>query len=151
MAEQKETLSSHPGPVAQQEDSALPAEGATDIVHEGEHHDMGFEPEAINALVILGVVFATSIVVVGLIFIGFTITEVYAENTVKELVAQTEYPEIRDIQAAATAAMNESGVVDADAGIYRVPVERAMEVMAEQQYTNPQGNFSEEVSIIVSP
>ena len=113
--------------------------------HEGGHGLAGFEPEDLNVWMVMGVVFATSLVVVALIIVGFAITGSYAKITEDEMLSNANYPEIRDIRAAATAEMNEAGVVDANAGIYRIPVDQAMDLMVEMQYKNPEGNFTDEL------
>ena len=64
------------------------------------------------------------------------------------MLAETEYPEIRDINAAAEAEMNMSGqVVDAEAGLYRISVDQAIDLMVEMQYKNPGGEFTGELQL----
>ena len=113
--------------------------------HGGDHGLAGFEPEDLNVWMIMGVVFATSIVVVVLIGVGFAITGSYAQVNENEMLNNANYPEIRDIRAQATAEMNQTGVVDAEAGIYRISVEQAMDLMVEMQYKNPEGNYTDEL------
>ena len=115
--------------------------------HEGGHGLAGFEPENLNVFMIMGVVFATSIVVVVLIIVGFGITGSYAQQTQEAMSMEANYPEIRDIRAAATAELNKSGVVDAEAGVYRIPVGQAIDLMVEMQYKNPEGNFTDEMAL----
>lgn len=115
--------------------------------HSDGHDQVGVEPESLNVFMIMGVVFATSLVVIALIIVGFGITFSYAQKNEDAMLMDAAYPEIRDIRAAATAEMNKSAVVDAEEGIYRIPVDQAMDLMVDMQYKNPEGNFTSEVTL----
>ena len=119
-------------------------------IHDDHDHDHGpvdFEPEGINAFMIMGVVFATSLVVVVLVILGFAITGSYSQQNQEEMLANTIYPEIRDVRAEAIEELKKSGVVDADAGIYRISIDEAMDLMVNNQYQNPEGNFTGELKL----
>ena len=147
MSEQKETVPTHPSQEDGSEQSSPHSEEHPSSIdeHDGHFELSDFEPESVDSGIILGVVLATAVVVVGLVILGFTIFNVYSRKTAEELVAQTTYPEIRDIRAAATGELNQSGVVDAENEIYRIPIDRAMSLMVEQQYTAEAGDFTGEV------
>jgi hypothetical protein len=87
----------------------------------------GVEPEGIAATsvlaMVLAIVAALAVVVVGGVQIAlseFDSAEVTAIET-------TGYPVLKETNAAAQALLNGSGVVDAANGIYRIPIDRAMQ------------------------
>ncbi len=153
MSEQKEINPSEAAEQAEETMSTL-EDSPTEHVHDD--HDahgavLDFEPESVNSTLILGIVLSTVLVVLVLIVVGFTITGVYSTKMNEQLVTETSYPEIRDVRAAATAELNESGMVDAEAGIYRIPVERAMDLMVEQNYLEPGENLYQGLKITPTP
>lgn len=71
---------------------------------------------------VLAIVAALTVVVIG----GIQIALAEIDSAEVTAIETTGYPLLRETRAAAAAQLNNSGVVDAEAGIYRVPIERAM-------------------------
>ena len=134
----------------QEQTIPTPTEEISEQVHDdhgGGHGLAGFEPENLNVWMIMGVVFGTSLVVIALIVVGFAITSSYAQKNEAVMLNEAAYPEIRDIRAADMAELNRTGVVDDEDGIYRITIDQAMELMVNMQYKNPDGDFTDELSI----
>ena len=144
MAENKDTV-----PTQVSDPTAVSGSSAhePDAAHDSHHHEVGVEPESINAFLIMGIVFATSLVVVVLILVGFTITTSYSQINEAAMVAEAEYPEVREVRAEAISEMKKTGVVDEENGIYRISVDEAIDLMVKMQYENPEGAFTEEFTL----
>lgn len=100
----------------------------------------GVEPEGLPAtsvlVMVLAVCAALAVVAVGGVQIAlgeFATAEVTAIET-------TGYPQLRETNAAAQALLHQEAVVDAEAGIYRVSIDRAM---ADVVRMSPQGTTTE--------
>lgn len=87
----------------------------------------GVEPEGIAAtsvlVMVLAIVLALALVVVG----GVQIALGEFESAETAAIETTGYPVLKETNAAAQALLNGSGVVDAANGIYRIPIDRAMQ------------------------
>lgn len=123
---------------------------AVETGHEDHHHvEFSVEAESLNVKLIGGIVLGTVIVVLGLILVGFTITEVTSRELVAESIAQTTYPELREARAAATARLMKYEVVDAANGVYRMPIDRAIDLMVNEQFQNKdEMSYSSELQLL---
>jgi hypothetical protein len=87
----------------------------------------GVEPEGIAATsilaMVLAIVAALAVVVAG----GFQIAFAEFDSAEAAAIETTGYPVLKETNAAAQALLNGSGVVDAANGIYRIPIDRAMQ------------------------
>jgi hypothetical protein len=94
-----------------------------------EIEEVGVEPEGVPATGILAmfgaIVLALTVVVIGGVQIG------YAEFASAEVAATetTGYPKLREAQVAGRALLTKTEVVDAANDIYRIPIERAMQLV----------------------
>lgn len=104
--------------------------------HTEEHVQV--EPEGIQAgsilVMVLGICVALAVVVVFAVNMSLTEFEsagVAASET-------TGYPQLRETRAAAQALLSQTGPADAEAGIYRIPIESAMQqVVRESEGGSP--------------
>jgi hypothetical protein len=78
---------------------------------------------------ILGLVILTAVVVFSLDY--FTATR---EELVYEAVLKPESVPLRELRAREEGELNSYAILDAEKGIYRIPIERAMELTAEEAY-----------------
>lgn len=132
------------------EQKDIESSDASTAGHDEHHHvEFSVEAESLDAKLIGGIVFGTAIVVVGLILVGFTITEVTSREMIAEAVAQTSYPEIREARAAATSRLTKYEVIDATNGVYRMPIDRAIDLMVNEQFQNrDEAAFSSELQLL---
>jgi hypothetical protein len=80
---------------------------------------------------------AAAIVIVVLIVIIVAINEFFLsskEQMVYDAVLSKESAELRDIVAKDAEILNNYKVLDADKGIYQIPIDRAMQVMADESF-----------------
>lgn len=59
------------------------------------------------------------------------------ESLVTETVLRPESIPLRELRARETEILTSYGVIDAQAGVYRIPIEEAVQRMAEEAYEKP--------------
>lgn len=97
------------------------------------HPSSGYEKRDTHALKIAGVAILSIVILGGIIimldqFFVFTKEDIVAESL------KSESPELREIRARDHALLNSYAVVDSSKGVYRIPIERAMQLMVEEEY-----------------
>ena len=94
----------------------------------------GYEKRDVNVLKVFGYFTAgTIIIVVLLIFLidFFTATK---EEMIYEAVLRPESAALRELHAREIEELGSYGVVDATDGVYRIPIERAIKLLADEAY-----------------
>lgn len=96
--------------------------------------ERGVAYEGVAASQILGI--AVSIVVVVLVAVGvlFGWFEQVSQGTVAEAASRQQYGQLRQAELEAEKQLREYGVVDEEEGIYRIPIDRAMDLIATEEY-----------------
>ncbi len=59
------------------------------------------------------------------------------EALTEELVLRPESSALRELRARETSELSSYGVIDQEKGVYRIPIERAMKLLAEEAYAAP--------------
>lgn len=93
------------------------------------HHNPGVEPEDINTATLFKVILASTIVVVVLVAIGFNLSHQKFKAVQLEVTQLTGYPKLHETQMMGASKL--SGYADNGDGTYRIPIERAMELEAQ--------------------
>ncbi len=108
-----------------------------DLVHS---ENTGYERRdaAITGLIAVAVV--SLVIVVVAVFAVYQLFIASREQIVDEVVLRPESAVLRELRAREEAVLNSYDVVDAQKGIYRIPIERAMKLMAERSYLEKSGN-----------
>lgn len=86
-------------------------------------------PKTLVVTVIIVLAIIASVVFVGEIFVHTK------EQMVSEYVLQPESVQLRELRANETEKLTTYAILDAEKGIYRIPIERAMRLIAEQSYS----------------
>jgi len=92
---------------------------------------------SVNKIIITGV-----IAVIVLIFVVIYLVDLFVATKEKiyyEAVLKPESTALRELRAKETDMLNSYGVIDSAAGIYRIPIERAMKLTAEEAYRDRAG------------
>ncbi|MFK7848655.1 MAG: hypothetical protein AB8G77_25435 [Rhodothermales bacterium] len=117
--------------------------------HESHHSLVGVEKESINVGAVFGIVFGTVVIIVALIAVGFTVTLVTTKDTVAQIAAEADYPEIREIRAAAAARLEQYDVVDAEAATFQIPIDQAINLIVNEEYQNQAvKNYTDELVLL---
>lgn len=70
-------------------------------------------------------------IIISLIFDWFTVER---EKVIYEAQLKPESTALRELHAREAEMLNSYAVIDAKAGRYRIPIDRAMEILSEQAY-----------------
>lgn len=100
--------------------------------------DSGYEKRdvSLNKVILYGVL-GIIVLVIALIFIMDYFTAV-KEEIVYESVLKPESAALRELQARETEELNSYKLLDAEKKIYRIPIERAKKLLADEAYRERQ-------------
>ena len=94
----------------------------------------GYEKLDINVRFIIGIAVVTIFVLIIIVVIlnDYFIAE--KEQMVYELQLKPESTELRSIRAFETETLTEYKILDEEKGIYRIPIERAMKLIVDENF-----------------
>ncbi len=116
-------------------DAPAGAEAFASTEGHGSHHALvGVEKESINVGLILGIVLGTVVIVTGLVSLAFTMTEVTNQETKAILVVEADYPELREVRAAAATRLTQYDVVNSNENIFQIPIDQAINMIVNEQH-----------------
>jgi hypothetical protein len=96
------------------------------------HHEVGVEPEGIDALVIFGTVILSIVVVLALVIFGFAYSGLQFKRAELAATGLTGYPLKVETAMNGQALLDGYETVDAESNIYRIPIDRAMELVVAE-------------------
>ena len=105
----------------------------------------GVQHEGIEAGQILGIALAVLAAIVMAIIVVFQMTNLRYEATLSSVTSSARYPELRETERKAEQLLKGYGAVDAENGVYRIPIERAMDLMINEAYQRGERAYSEEL------
>lgn len=113
--------------------------------------EMGVAHEGIEAGEIMAISLSI-LVAIGLIVVTlFVMVDLQAETQRRAVTSQSRYPGLQETQARAADRLGQYAIVDDQEEVYRIPIDRAMNVMvneAYQQENQKKASYSEELSFI---
>jgi hypothetical protein len=96
--------------------------------------DSGYEKQDVNLLKIS--IFSLSLI--GLVVIIIVLLSSYyvffREETVYQEILKPESTTLRELRAKEDELLNSYSVIDSSEGVYRIPIKRAMELVAEESF-----------------
>ncbi len=112
------------------------------MTEQPQHHDQlhnpgGYEKRDVNMkLVLLWTVASVLFIVISLVLIDsfFVLT---TEDVVYQSVLKPQAVTLRELRAREDQTLNSYKVLDPAKGIYQIPIERAMELVADEAYRAP--------------
>ncbi len=146
MTEPKESGESRePEATAQPEQVSAPtAEGASE-----EREEMvGVQYEGVGAGLIMGFIFVCLMFVAVVVWVGINWAESAAQQAHETAAMDLNYPELRQAELTAARLLNRYEVIDAGQGRYRIPIDRAIDLMVRQAYLAPGGTYSQELQLL---
>ena len=146
MTEPKESGESRePEATAQPEEvSASTTEGVPEEMDEM----VGVQYEGVGAGLIMGFIFVCLMFVVGVVWVGINWAESEAQQAHETAAMDLNYPELRQAELTAARLLNQYEVIDARQGRYRIPIDRAVDLMVREAYLAPGGNYSQELQLL---
>ena len=104
------------------------ADGALPELFEQEE---GVEPEGVAASAIMGIVIVGFLLIVATVFLVISWISYSTDVRKSEAAATADAPLLRQTEAEAGALLGQYEVIDAENGIYRIPIEEAMKQVVE--------------------
>ncbi|HEX7343543.1 MAG TPA: hypothetical protein VF398_04725 [bacterium] len=98
------------------------------------HGSGGYEKKDTSARGILIVALISVVIVVLSVILTNELFIATREELVDEMVLKPESAALRDLRAREAAVLFSYEVLDAEKGVYRIPIDRAMKLMAEEAY-----------------
>lgn len=90
----------------------------------------GVEPESVNVSILFSVVVVSTVIVIALVAIGWALSMQKFQEVELEVTEMTGYPELHETEMMGEAKL--AGFEANDDGTYRIPIERAMELEANE-------------------
>ena len=105
---------------------------------ENQGPEAGYETKDVNvrAMILVGAIVIV-VVIVSIIVLNEYFVSV-KEQLVYDTVLRPESVTLRDLRATEDEVLNSYKLVDSTAGTYRIPIDRAMELMAEEAFLKSQ-------------
>lgn len=101
-----------------------------------EEHELGVEHEGVEAGQILGFVLATAVALGLAVFTLFQYVDITAQAVRIEATGRSGYPELLENRLNAIERLTQYDVVEGEEGRYRIPIDRAMELMTGEDRTD---------------
>ena len=128
------------------------AEAAAEVTHGvryvEEEEELGVEHEGIVAGEILGLTIAIGVALALIVFTMVQYVDLTAQATREAAVGLSGYPEKREAELRAMRQLTQYGIVDSEQGVYRIPVERAIEIMSNETLQGESGTYTSEVQLL---
>ncbi len=107
--------------------------------HSGSHAEVGYERKDINVWkTLIATAAVIAVIVVSVIFVDeiFVHTK---ERMIEQYVLKPESTQLRDLRAEEAEILTTYDVIDKNKGVYRIPISRAMKLMADEAYRQQAG------------
>jgi len=114
-----------------------------------EEEDLGVEHEGVEAAQILGLTLAIAMALALSIFALFQYFNITAKSARFEAAGMSGYPTLRENNFEALQKLSGFAAVEGEADRYRIPIDHAIELMANEAYLNEDGAaYSAELSLL---
>lgn len=119
----------------------------TSVTEHDEQADAGIEEEGVQALHILGLSIVGSLILAALVLLAVQLAKSEFRTVRSEAVALTGYPALVEARIAGQEKLTQYGVVDADARRFRIPVDRAIDLMVNESAAEIDRPVSDELRL----
>lgn len=99
--------------------------------------EFAIESEKLPAGLLMGIVGAIATIIVMIVGITVSVTGIRFEAARVDAIDHSGYPQLRQTRASAQQKLMHYEVIDAEKGVYRVPIERAIDLIAEDAADMP--------------
>lgn len=125
------------------------AEVTGDAKYSDQEEDLGVEHEGVEAAQILGLTLAIAVALGLSIFALFQYFNLTAQSARFEAAGMSGYPTLRENNFEAMEKLSGFAAAEGEADRYRIPIDHAIELMANEAYLNDDGTaYSEELSLL---
>ena len=109
--------------------------------------EIGVQYEGVGARPIMGFIFISVVLIALVVWVGINWAESAVQQAHEAAAMDLNYPDLRQSELAAIRLLNQYEVIDAEQGIYRIPIDRAIDLMVQEAYQAPGGNYSQELQL----
>ena len=129
---------------------AASAEMAAEVTGSEKYYEeeerLGVEHEGIEAGQIMGIAGGVIVAIILIIITLLMVVDLEAAEQREAVMDASRYPELQETEAQAMEKLHQYGVVEGEEGVYRIPIDRAMQIIANEAYqeegTTPEGESS---------
>ena len=107
----------------------------------------GVQPEEMNSGLLVQIVLGVAVIVVVLVIVVFQIMNLEVQTVQAQLAEGVGAEALAEVELAGAQKLTRYAVIDAEAGVYQIPIERAMELMASETYQQPRQDYSDELQL----
>jgi hypothetical protein len=97
-----------------------------------ENKSSGYEKKDVNVPIIIGVAITSIAILVIMIIVLIDIFKIQKENVIYNSVLSQESKQLVELRTYEHETLNNYKLLDAEKGIYQIPIERAMQLLAEE-------------------
>ena len=119
---------------------AAPAEEADPVI--------GVQYEGIGVGPVFAFIFIALILIGGVVWASIGWFKAEALQAQDAAAANQNYPDLRQVELSAAALLNQYQVVNPAQGTYRIPLDRAIDLVVDESYQNPNANYSQELQLL---
>jgi len=98
--------------------------------------DNGYDKTDVNITKIIGFSFVVLVVLTAIIIFLYEVFVYSKEQAIYEQVLSPESKAMRELRAKEDHVLNSYQIIDAEKGIYQIPIERAIQVISNEAYQN---------------
>lgn len=109
--------------------------------------EMGVAYEGIPTGQIMSIAFTLLLIIGIAVVILFVWTSTTAQAVREATVSPDQYTQLRETEAQAAQKLTQYEVIDEQNGVYRIPIDRAMDLMATQAYQDENRSYSPEAPL----
>jgi len=112
-----------------------------------EHADPGVEPEGVHALSILSMTVVGAVILVAVVVVGIQLAKAEFRRAIVESTTVSGYPALQQNRIDAQEKLTQYGVADVEAGRYRIPIDRAVDLMVNEAARDGDRPVSDQVRL----
>ncbi len=111
---------------------------------------LGVEPEGVESAQIIGLTLSVLAALALIIFLLFNWNATVLEQTMVQAVNMSGYPDLVETEAAAARQLSQYEVLSDADGVYRVPIDRVITLMANEAQTRRDTAYSAELPVLTN-
>ena len=111
----------------------------------------GVEVEGVDVAPLMKAALTLALLIMVAVVVVFQWTNLEVQRAQEEATRESGYPELREYEAASANKLSQYAVVDANAGIYRIPIDRAMELVVRERMQRDDVRYTSEVQLLPNP
>lgn len=112
--------------------------------------ELGIEPEGVESAQIIGITLGILVALAIIIVLLFNWNATVREATAVQAVTLSGYPELAETEAAAARQLDHYEVLNDAQGVYRVPIDRVITLMANEARSRPDTTVSSELPLFTT-